>query len=404
MEKEQICELLIEDISSEGSGIGRAGGLVVFVDGALPGDRIRARFTKVKKNYALADLEEIIEYSEHRSDEFDCPYSGSRKASSTRKTDGLTGIGQAADGLPGGAQVCGGCPYSQLEYEAQLEIKQKQVRDKLERIAGVTFSEEATDNSEGTEAADNSEATCTALRKIIGADAIYGYRNKAVMPISTDGLITKKGGIAEPEHEPRIGFRPSKSHEVIDCKTCLLQPETAMAAAYATRQFMKEDHICSFDPRWGKGLMKSMMVKTAFGTGEVMVIYDINGKGIPNAAKLIEYLDSEIYEAGGNLESVVIRMDKKSGADKKSGPDKKTETLAGKPTITDIIEVDGRELRFEISADSFYQVNHDQMQNLYSVVRSCCRQAAGGDFAENAAKDSVQTGGAVNGPSGPRAE
>ena len=56
MEKEQICELLIEDISSEGSGIGRAGGLVVFVDGALPGDGIRARFTKVKKNYALADL------------------------------------------------------------------------------------------------------------------------------------------------------------------------------------------------------------------------------------------------------------------------------------------------------------------------------------------------------------
>ena len=407
MEKEQICELLIEDISSEGSGIGRAGGLVVFVDGALPGDRIRARFTKVKKNYALADLEEIIEYSEHRSDEFDCPYSGSRKASSTRKTDGRTGSGQAADGLPGGAQVCGGCPYSQLEYEAQLEIKQKQVRDKLERIAGVTFSEEATDNSEGTEAADNSEATeaadnseamRTALRAIIGADAIYGYRNKAVMPISTGGLITKKGGITEPEHEPRIGFRPSKSHEVIDCKTCLLQPETAMAAAYATRQFMKEDHICSFDPRWRKGLMKSMMVKTAFGTGEVMVIYDINGKGIPNAAKLIEYLDSEIYEAGGNLESVVIRMDKKSGADKKSGPDKKTETLAGKPTITDIIEVDGRELRFEISADSFYQVNHDQMQNLYSVVRSCCRQAAGGDFAENAAKDSVQTGGAVNKP------
>ena len=186
MEKEQICELLIEDISSEGSGIGRAGGLVVFVDGALPGDRIRARFTKVKKNYALADLEEIIEYSEHRSDEFDCPYSGSRKASSTRKTDGRTGSGQAADGLPGGAQVCGGCPYSQLEYEAQLEIKQKQVRDKLERIAGVTFSEEATDNSEGTEAADNSEATeaadnseamRTALRAIIGADAIYGYRN-----------------------------------------------------------------------------------------------------------------------------------------------------------------------------------------------------------------------------------
>ena len=152
-----------------------------------------------------------------------------------------------------------------------------------------------------------------------------------------------------------------------------------MAAAEATRRFMDEDHICSYDKRWDKGLLHGMTVRTAFGTGEVMVIYDINGKGIPNAAKLIQYLDDAIYEAGlyddgsdadsgepeswYSLESVVIRNGKK------------TETLAGKSTITDVVEVGGRQLEFEISADSFYQVNHQQMQNLYSVVRDYCGQA-----------------------------
>ena len=342
MEKGQICELRIEDMSSEGSGIGRiaevesAGstetGLVVFVPGTVPGDLAKVKLTKVKKRYAFGEVVEIVEASPDRIEEAVCPYS----------------------------DRCGGCPYIGIRYEAQLAIKEKQVREKLERIGGVDFGR-------------------AGFNPIIPAEGIYGYRNKAVMPISTGGLMTEKGGIQHPVHEPRIGFRPAKSHEVTDCTTCLLQTEAAMAAAEATRRFMDEDHICSYDKRWDKGLLHGMTVRTAFGTGEVMVIYDINGKGIPNAAKLIQYLDDAIYEAGlyddgsdadseepesyYTLESVVIRNGKK------------TETLAGKSTITDVVEVGGRQLEFEISADSFYQVNHQQMQNLYSVVRDYCGQA-----------------------------
>lgn len=316
MEKGQQFEFTIEDISSEGNGIGRAEGMVVFVQGALPGDRVLAEITKVKKNYAIARPADIIEKSEHRITDEYCRFSRS----------------------------CGGCPYGALKYDKQLKLKENQVKNKLARMGGVDFAQTALRSIVSCDIPDNCDTPC-------------GYRNKAVMAISTGGLITRKGGVREPVHEPRIGFRPAKSHEVIDCDECMLQTGTAMAAAEATRRFMEEDNICSYDSRWDLGLMKSMTVRTASGTGEVMVIYDINGKGIPNAAKLIEYLDDAVYEAGGSLESVVIRNNRK------------TETLAGKPTITDAVMIGERTLEFEISANSFYQVNHSQMQKLYGLVR-----------------------------------
>jgi len=318
MEKGQTVELYIDDMSTEGQGIGRTEeGMVVFAAGALPGDKTRVELTKVKKKYAIGRAVEILHASEDRRAEIWCEYQ----------------------------EHCGGCPYSGLEYRRQLAVKEQQVRSRLERIAGV-------------------EAP---VQPIVGMEEPERYRNKAVMKVSTGGLMTRKGGIQEPVHEPRIGFYQAKTHDVVDCEDCRLQIGTAMAAADATRQFMEEDHICSFDPRWDKGLMKQMTVRTAFGTGEVMVVYDINGKGIPNAAKLVEYLDDAVYEAGGSLESVVIRNEKK------------TITLAGKSTITDAVSIsdgDGelpRELDFEISANSFYQVNHEQMEKLYSVVRKYVR-------------------------------
>ena len=332
MQKGCKVTLTIEDISAEGQGIGRTeDGMVVFVSGALPGDTARVELTRVKKNYALGQTLEILHASEFRRSEEWCPYQ----------------------------DACGGCPLGRLTYEKQLALKERQVRSRLERIGGLKPD----------------------MEPIVGMEGPARYRNKAVMKISTGGLVTKKGGVQVPVHEPRIGFYRAKSHDVCDCSDCRLQVPAAMAAAEATRRFMTEDHICSYDERWDKGLMKQMTVKTAFGTGEVMVVYDIHGKGIPNAAKLVAYLDEAVYEAGASLESVVIRNDKK------------TETIAGKSTITDIVTIadeaadDAIELQFEISANSFYQVNHDQMEKLYSIVRRYCREARKGMAGDRTAGD-----------------
>ena len=331
MEKGQIVELTIEDMSAEGRGIGKIyddeRGFAVFVQDTVVGDRAKVELTKVKKNYAFGRVSEMLALSPDRQESF-CPHSG----------------------------LCGGCVYSQLSYEAQLALKEKQVREKLVRLGGLTDPVIMPIIGMGSE-----DAT----------EVPFRYRNKASMPVSTGGLITQKGGIVKPVHEPRVGFYRPKSHDVVDCTDCLLQSEPAMAAAAALRKFMEEDHITSYDPRWEKGLMRHMIVRTAAGTGEVMVILVINGKAIPNAPKLVEMLDEAIYNvpvyedgplAGVefNLESVIVNINKSKNLE---GPILGEEciTIAGKPTITE--EVGG--LSFEISPLSFYQVNREQMVRLY---------------------------------------
>ena len=132
---------------------------------------------------------------------------------------------------------------------------------------------------------------------------------------------------------------------------------------------MESDNITAYDPKWEKGLMRHLIVKTARGTGEVMVVLVINGKGIPNAQKLVEMLDDYIYSLPPaddgteySLESVVVSICKgKNGAMPGSVMGEELVTIAGKPVIRE--EVGG--LIFEISPLSFYQVNPIQMEKLY---------------------------------------
>lgn len=340
MEKGQIFEVKIEDMSSEGQGIGRAQGMVVFVPETIIGDVAKIRLTKVKKNYAFSELIEVTEHSDKCSGDFEC---------------------QSFE------NGCGGCPYGKIDYEEQLILKENQVREKIIRLAGI--SNPKVNPILGMKKSDND------------GDGAYRYRNKAQFPVSTGGIITRKGGIVENLGEPAIGFYRSKSHEVVNSEDCFLQSMAAMAAADALRTFMKEDNITAWDPKWDEGLMRHLIVKTGFSTKEVMVILVINGKGIPNIHKLIDMLDEYIYEAGFYLESVVLNI-KKSGSEKK-GKNRKTGNIpggggeimgeenivaAGKPVIKDLIG----DLEFEISPNSFYQVNPVQTKRLYDKVREYC--------------------------------
>ncbi|MGF6376526.1 23S rRNA (uracil1939-C5)-methyltransferase [Clostridiales Family XIII bacterium PM5-7] len=356
MEKGQRVQIKIEDQTSEGQGVGRSNGLAVFVAGAVVGDLVTAELTKVKKNYAFGRLVELIEPSKDRIEPM-CEYMGSLGQASGRP-ESLDGepLGQAAgrpetlDREPLGQAAsrpaqCGGCPYGSLSYEAQLRVKENQVREKLSRLGGIAEP---------------------VIRPIIGMEQPFRYRNKATMPIWTGGVITRKGGILENLGEPAVGFYKGKSHDVVDCQDCMLQSAPAMAAAEALRQFMKEDNITAYDPKWEKGLMRHLIVKTAHATGEVMVVLVINGKGIPNVDKLVGMLDEAIYNAAErengfpaySLESVVVNVHKGKGT---AVMGEECVTVAGKPTI---LEQAGG-LVFEVSPLSFYQVNPVQMEVLY---------------------------------------
>lgn len=307
-----ITELDIVDISFEGQGIGKVDGLAVFVPGTVVGDKVKARLVKVKKKYAQGEVVEILTPSPDRIEKY-CPH----------------------------AEECGGCPLSEMNYKSQVALKESQVGERIKRLGGV---ENPT------------------IRPILAMDEPYGYRNKVTLPISTGGNRKVKGGRIESLGEPAIGFYKIKSHEVVNCSDCRLQTRGALAVTKALRQFMEEDNITAWDDTWGQGLLRHLIVKTAFSTGEIMVILVINGKGIPGAEKLIQLMDEMVEETGYSLESVYINVNKEKTS---SIYGKETLLLAGKKTILDKIG----DLNIEISPLSFYQINPAMTVLLYDRIR-----------------------------------
>lgn len=314
-EKGQMVQLTIDDQTETGEGFGRTeDGMSVFVQGAILGETVRARVEQVKKGYLRARCREVLAPSSWRT-VTPCPYQ----------------------------RECGGCPLGCLNEEGQLMLKERHVRDKLERLAGLERP---------------------LVRPIVAAPEKFHYRNKAVMAISAGGLRTLKGGLQVNAGPPRVGFVPRKSHDVVDCLDCRLQPPPVMAAAETVRQFMLEDHITAYDPRYEKGLLRHLIVRTAHGTGEVMVILVVNGKGIPGAQKLVAMLDEAITDDFWSLESVIVNVNR--GRTRPGQPvwSERFETLAGRPVIRETLGG----LDWEISPLAFYQVSPAQTERLYAIA------------------------------------
>lgn len=292
--KNDKIELFIEAVTSEGSGLGRYDGMAVFVRGTVPGDKIIAHIIKVSKNYAIGIVDEIIEPSTSRI-EPDCPVS----------------------------QKCGGCSFRDMTYEEELKYKLSRVQDAVNRIGHIDFK----------------------VERIIGADHTNFYRNKAQYPVYIEnGSLT-------------AGFYAYKSHRIIPCSDCRLQPPEFEQGIKAFEKWVKKNNITSFDEKTGKGLLRHIYFRKAFGTGEVMACAVVNANDIPDR----DYLVSELQQAFENLKSVVININKKNtnvilGSE--------TKTIRGSEKICDVLL--GK--KFVISPQSFYQVNHGQCEKLYSLA------------------------------------
>lgn len=307
----------ITDMAEDGTGIGHTeGGMTLFVSGAVYGDKVLAGITKEKKNYGFAEVKELVEPSPHRI---------------TRKTDFDSESNQ--EKVCPYFEECGGCAFGLLDYKTQLELKKKHVSDKLKRIGGI----------------DNPE-----VKEILGMEGYPGdwpvnYRNKAVIAVTQDGT-----GI------PYVGFKGRKSHKVIDCENCMIQSPPANEASKILREYLKKHRVP----------IKQMTVKTAFESGEVMVILGVKGKDeLPDIEEFCYDLDDAINRLGYSLESGVLEREYIVREGGKKGPLKtstktKLEFIAGKRTIQD--ELLG--LNFEISPLAFYQVNPVQTRKLYSKV------------------------------------
>lgn len=297
LSKNDKIELTIDALTSEGSGVGRYDGLAVFVRGTVPQDKIIAHVIKRSKNYAIGIIDRIIAPSPQRI-ESDCPHS----------------------------QKCGGCSFRHMTYSEELAYKKTRVKDAMERIGHLDID----------------------VLDVIGADEneLCSYRNKAQYPVNIcDG-------------ELYAGFYAYKSHRIIPCADCLLQPKEFEKGIEAFSIWAEKENVSSYDENTGKGLLRHIYFRKGFATDELMACAVINGNKLPNEQLLIDLL----LERLPNLKSVVININR----DKTNvilGKDSRV--IWGSETISDRLL--GKE--FVISPNSFYQVNHSQCEKLYAKAR-----------------------------------
>ncbi len=299
MKKNDEMILTITAQGNDGEGIAKVDGFPIFIKDTVAGDRILAGITKVKKSHAFARMIKLLEPSEDRVGP-PCPIAGR----------------------------CGGCQLQAMSYEAQLRYKEKKVYDCLRRIGG--FSE---------------EEIAQAAEPIQGMDEPLRYRNKAQYPVgrSKDGRII-------------AGFYASHSHSIVECRDCLLSPPEFSGIVENVLKYMEENGVESYDEASGKGLIRHILIRKGFGTGQIMVCLVVNGKKLPHAEKLIELLTAA--GSGINICSIVLNINTES-TNVIMG--EKTVPLYGEAYIED--ELCG--LRFRISANAFYQVNPVQAAAIY---------------------------------------
>ena len=219
----------ITDIGTDGAGIGRIMGYALFVKDTVPGDRIRVKVVKTKKNYGYGRLLEIIEPSFDRA-EPKCPV----------------------------ARQCGGCQLQHLSYEKQLAYKQEKVKNCLERIGGLQD---------------------VRMEPILRMDSPYHYRNKAQFPVGRG----KDGKLA-------IGFYAGRTHSIINTESCCIQAEVNETVMNLVRRFLGKYRIEPYDEETHTGLVRHILTRAGFATGELMVCLVINGNRMEHEKELVQTL------------------------------------------------------------------------------------------------------------------
>jgi 23S rRNA (uracil1939-C5)-methyltransferase len=209
--KDQEVELRIESLAYGGNGVARLNGFVVFVRRGLPGDLVRARVTKVKRNHAEALALEVVESGPNR-------------------------VAAPCAHYP----ACGGCRFQDLDYEVQLAAKHDQVRDALQRIGGLA------------------EAP---LEPIVAAEEVFHYRNKLEYSFTK----TPDG--------PALGFhKAGRWDEVLEIERCWLTTDLGNAVRNAVRDWARAEHLEAYDQEHQTGYLRHLVVREARNTGQVLVL------------------------------------------------------------------------------------------------------------------------------------
>jgi 23S rRNA (uracil1939-C5)-methyltransferase len=289
----QELELTVDSLAAGGRGVARHEGVVVFVDRALPGDRVMARIQRVKRRHGEAIAYERLAGGPDRV-EAPCPHFG----------------------------TCGGCRWQDLRYERQLEHKQQQVLDALQRIAGLPEPP---------------------LEPIVPAVRQYAYRNKLEYAWTNT-----------PERVS-LGFhKAGRWEEIVPVQVCLLTGERGNAVREAFRDWARAEGLEAYDQRTNTGYLRHLVVREGVRTGELLCILVTVGGDLPGVENLQALLEERAPGVVGVLHAVNDGV-----AEVASGIP--TRPLFGRTWFEE--EISG--LRLRVSAGSFLQTNTEMADVLY---------------------------------------
>ena len=216
---------------------------------------------------------------------------------------------------------CGGCQLQHLKYEAQLDYKTKQVKEVLARLGNIKD---------------------VTVHPTLGMEDPWNYRNKAQVPVGES-----EGGLV-------AGFYKQRSHDIIDIERCMIQQEQNDDVVQAVRKICSKYGIRAYEETKHKGTLRHVMVRYGATTGEQMVVLVTRTKELPNKNKVIEELRARLPQ----LKSIVQNVNSK-----------KTNVIMGDETTVlwgeEYIYDNIGDIKFAISARSFYQVNPKQTKVLY---------------------------------------
>lgn len=300
----------IKKIAAEGKSIAYVDDKVLFVPQTVPGDVVDVQLTRKRKSFMEGFVVKTHKLSDMRIPAF-CEHFG----------------------------ICGGCKWQHLPYEKQLEFKQQEVTDNLERIGKLQLQD---------------------IRPIIGSENIRYYRNKLEFTFSNKRFLTYEE-IKQSENierTPALGFHvPGLFDKVVDINECFLQPSPSNEIRNFIRNYAIENELPFFDIRNQVGLLRTLMIRTA-STGEVMVVVAFFREQAKERQELLDALIKQFPR----ITSLLYVINEKAND---SLTDQEHILYYGRDHIFE--EMEG--LKFKIGPKSFYQTNSAQAYRLYEKTR-----------------------------------
>lgn len=300
----------IIDVAAEGQSLARVNDMVVFVPYGAPGDIVDIKIDRKKKSYAEGHIERMVKPSDLRCEPCCSHFT-----------------------------MCGGCRWQHLPYDYQLECKQKQVTDNLERIAKVELPE---------------------ISSIKGSRNIWAYRNKMEYTFSNKKWLTVdqlRSGEEFPDRDAAGFHIPGAFDKILDIECCHLQDDLGNRIRLFVKNFGKEKGYSFYDLRAQQGFLRTLMIRIA-STGEVMVVMVVGENDSEKLQSIMNAIKNEFPE----ITSLLYVVNQKVND---SIADQDVILFSGKPYIVESMEG----LEFRVGPKSFYQTNSLQAYELYKVVR-----------------------------------